>query len=584
MASTKTIISIDGKTLPSFETAHLTQMINDHHHFQVVLDMEIVEKYGTHTIDASKDWLGKPIVIAFGDGEFLGTIINVQLNHANGFNGHLVISGYSKTILLEGGKHVQSWLEKDLGTIVKEVAQAGGVDIEAKPVFTKPFEYQAQYRETHFRFLQRLARQHNEWFYYDGAKIVFGKPSLESPIDVEYGADMDSMSISIEAIPTKQNHFTYNPLDDKKEESKTKDTVAGLSELGEFAFNKSKELFGIVPNDFSDARVKDKSQVDAVIKSQQGSAAAKSNVLRGSSTKIGLTVGSVIKVSAAHFQSGKSEKNNHGEFIITSISHSANGLNGYSNTFEAISSGVEFLPAPNVNMPTAEAQLATVLSSKDPKSKGRVEVQFQWQTGEMKTAWIRVMTPDAGKSDKVGSNRGFVTIPEDGDQVMVGFRYNDPNRPFVLGSMFTGSTGGGGGDANCSKSLTTRSGATITINDDEGDGHITISDPSGNIITLNGDETITISAPTKITMESKEIELLAEDKITITGDNNVEVNSKDILAKASTKMELTSDANMNVNSLSKEEKHTTFKIEAQATGDVKANAMLNLNGGMLNLN
>lgn len=584
MADNKTKISIDGKPLHSFETVNLTQGINNHHHFEVVVDMEVVEKQGVHTIDASKEWLGKPLVIVFGEREFLGTIINIQMMHSEGYYGQLVISGYSKTILLEGGPHIQSWLEKDLTSIVKEVAQDGGVEAEVKAVFNKPFEYQAQYRESHFQFLKRLANQHNEWFYYDGVKLVFGKPTLESPIEVEYGADMDSMNISIEAIPSKRNHFSYNPLDDKKEESKTKDSVSGFNELGDFAFNKSKEVFTLVPNDYSRARVKDKDQIDAVVKNSQGSSVARSNVLRGSSTKLGLSVGTVIKVTAAVMNNGKFDVKNHGEFIIINISHSASGLHTYTNHFEAIPAGVEYLPAPDVTMPVAEAQIATVLSNADPKKKGRVEVQFQWQSGDMKTAWIRVMTPDAGKSDKVGSNRGFVTIPEDGDQVMVGFRYGDPNRPFVMGSMFSGTTGGGGGDANRSKSLTTRSGATITIDDDEGDGKITISDPSGNVITLNGDETINISAPTKITMSSKEIEMLAEDKITITGDNNVEVNSKDILAKAGTKMELTSDANMNVSSLSKEEKHTTYKLEAQATVDINGTAMTNVKGGMLNLN
>ena len=50
---------------------------------------------------------------------------------------------------------------------------------------------------------------------------------------------------------------------------------------------------------------------------------------------------------------------------------------------------------------------------------------------------------------------------------------------------------------------------------DEGKGKITISDPSGNIVTLNGDETITISAPKSITMNSKEINILGEDKVHI---------------------------------------------------------------------
>lgn len=584
MRETKTTISIDGKTLSVFETINLTQGINDHHHFEVTVDIEVIEKIGTHTLDASKDWLGKSIIIGFGEKEFLGTIVNVQMIHSDGFNGMIVISGYSKTILLEGGPHVQSWLDKDLGSIVKEVAEAGGVEAQVKPVYTKPFDYQAQYGETHFQFLQRLAKQHNEWLYYDGVKLVFGKPELEKAVELVYGANLNSLSVAIEAIPTKRSHFTYNALDDKQEESQTKDEVSGLNELGSFAFNKAKDLFGIVPNGYSHARVKDKGQIDAIIKSKQGSAAAKSNVLRGSSTKQGLTVGSVIKVTAKALGHDITEDKNYGEYIITSISHSAAGVDHYSNQFEAVASGVEFLTEPDVEMPMAQSQLATVLSNADPKKKGRVEVQFQWQSGDMKTAWIRVMTPDAGKSDNVGTNRGFVFIPEEGDQVMVGFRYNDPNRPFVMGSMFSGTTGGGGGDASRTKSLTTRSGATITLDDDEGQGKITISDPSGNTITLNGDETITISAPTSITMNSKEITLNAEDKITLKGDNNVEINSKDILAKASTKIELTSDANMNMSSLAKEEKHTTYSLEAQATVDINGTAMTNVKGGMLNLN
>jgi hypothetical protein len=109
MAMDKTKISINGEILKGFETVNLTQGINDHHNFDVVLDMEVIEKFGAHTLDASKDWLGKAIVITFGEKEFLGTIVNVQIVHSSGLNGQLVVSGYSKTILLEGGPHVQSF-------------------------------------------------------------------------------------------------------------------------------------------------------------------------------------------------------------------------------------------------------------------------------------------------------------------------------------------------------------------------------------------------------------------------------------------------------------------------------------------
>ena len=106
MIQPDTKISIDGKSLKNFEHVSLTQTINDHHHFEVMVDSDIIEKPETHTLDLSKDWLGKPIVITFDEKEFLGTIVNVRMVHDHGYNGQLLISGYSKTILLEGGPHI----------------------------------------------------------------------------------------------------------------------------------------------------------------------------------------------------------------------------------------------------------------------------------------------------------------------------------------------------------------------------------------------------------------------------------------------------------------------------------------------
>ncbi len=58
----------------------------------------------------------------------------------------------------------------------------------------------------------------------------------------------------------------------------------------------------------------------------------------------------------------------------------------------------------------------------------------------IRTSWIRVMRPDGGGGrDGVETNRGFVFIPEVGDHVLVGFRHNDPNRPYVMGACSTES-------------------------------------------------------------------------------------------------------------------------------------------------
>ena len=143
-------------------------------------------------------------------------------------------------------------------------------------------------------------------------------------------------------------------------------------------------------------------------------------------------------------------------------------------------------------MPLAETQMATVLSNADPHGAGRVQVRMNWQTDNMRTSWVRVMTPDGGSSDDVKSNRGFVFIPEVGDQVLLGFRHGDPARPYVMGSLFNGTTGGGGGQGNNCKSLTTRSGSSLKLDDSA--GSVTLHDKGGVTMTFDGAGNATTNA------------------------------------------------------------------------------------------
>ncbi|MCD8418674.1 DUF2345 domain-containing protein, partial [Tenacibaculum finnmarkense genomovar finnmarkense] len=146
-------------------------------------------------------------------------------------------------------------------------------------------------------------------------------------------------------------------------------------------------------------------------------------------------------------------------------------------------------------------------------------VQFQWQTAGMKTSWIRVMTPDAGSSDHHSQNRGHVFVPEVGDQVMVGFRYNDPNRPFVMGSMYHGNNGAGGQNQNNVKSIITKSGHTLEFNDTNRQESITIKDKKGNHLIIDtAGETITINALKNITIN-------AGENISINAGQNININA-----------------------------------------------------------
>jgi type VI secretion system secreted protein VgrG len=103
---------------------------------------------------------------------------------------------------------------------------------------------------------------------------------------------------------------------------------------------------------------------------------------------------------------------------------------------------------------------------------------------------------------------------------MLGFRYNDPNRPFVIGSLFNGTTGVGGSSNNNIKSIFTRTGSTITF--DEEVSSILVKDPSGNTWFMDGAGNIEVTAPKNFTVNAGEnISFTAGMNITNTAGMNI---------------------------------------------------------------
>lgn len=413
-------------------------------------------------------------------------------------------------------------------------AIAGGLKTTIKPKYTGTIGYMAQYRESHYSFLRRVACQFNEWLFYDGEQLYFGEPSNKPTISLHYGVDVSNVQMSLRMRPVKYDAFSYHSLRDEQITGNTQNSVSGLDELGMHAFNASKETFNFSPRITAQPRIPDKGSLDDVLKNLQAASAANLSMISGSSTKQDLKIGSVADFKVNIKDAAATNTKPIGRYLITSITHQATGEDGYTNYFEGVPADIKVLPEPSIPTPIAHPQMAIVLSNEDPDKKGRVQVQFQWQIIEgLNTNWIRVMTPDAGVSGNVPQNRGFVCIPERGDQVMIGFRYGDPARPFVMGSMFHGMSGAGGDTNNKMKSITTRTGSTITFDDDTGAGKITISEPSGNTVVMNGDGTMEITAPNQLDINSTLININASDTINVQAGMNINESAGmfDLVAK-----------------------------------------------------
>ena len=487
----------------------------------MAVELETGSNRYVHNINSSKEWLGESIVVkAANTPIFVGVVTNVQLHREGSDFGCIIVSGYSATYRMETAHSCFSWNDTTIGDVVKKLCAEAKVQLELNPAYKENKDYICQYEESDFDFIRRLAYQYQEWMYFDGTKLIFGKPrKLADPIRLEYGTTLSSLDIGLQTLARSEQVFSYHSGADREMQRMTPDLAYGHDKLSGDAFRASLGMFSKPARQHALPRISDESELINYMGRKQAAETAETHYITAESQVPTLRVGSVVSLYSSFLERvGNISKESLGNFIIIEITHEVSQGSYYKNRFKAIPATIKALPSPKVRMPLAETQMATVLSNADPQGKGRVRVRMNWQTDGMQTGWVRVMTPDGGSSSDVKSNRGFVFIPEVGDQVLLGFRHGDPARPYVMGSLFNGTTGRGGLEDNHKKSLITRSGHTLSFNDNvNGDWSIIIKDVAGNRICLNSaNRTINISAIEEINLTSKNINIKAKENVTIT--------------------------------------------------------------------
>ena len=526
-------ISVGKKSLSSFISLQIEQNIGKHHRFQMSVELETGSNRYVHNINSSKKWLGESIVVkAANTPIFVGVVTNVQLHREGSDFGCIIVSGYSATYRMETAHSCFSWNDTTIGNVVKKLCAEAKVQLELNPAFKETKDFICQYEESDFDFIRRLAHQYQEWMYFDGTKLIFGKPrKLADPIRLEYGTTLSSLDIGLQTLARSEQVFSYHSGADREMQRMTPDQAIGHDKLSGEAFRASLGMFSKPARQHALPRISDESELINYMGRKQAAETAETHYITAESQVPTLRVGSVISLYSSFLERvGNISKESLGDFIIIEITHEVSQGSYYKNRFKAIPATLKALPSPKVRMPLAETQMATVLSNADPQGKGRVRVRMNWQTDGMQTGWVRVMTPDGGSSSDVKSNRGFVFIPEVGDQVLLGFRHGDPARPYVMGSLFNGTTGGGGLEGNHMKSLTTRSGHTIKLNDSLSSLGITIKDIKGNSIhidsvgddiIINAKRNITINAGETFTVNCKNANILAEESINMNAEQDI---------------------------------------------------------------
>jgi uncharacterized protein involved in type VI secretion and phage assembly len=186
---------------------------------------------------------------------------------------------------------------------------------------------------------------------------------------------------------------------------------------------------------------------------------------------------------------------------------------------------------------------------------------------DVESDWARTVAIGAGQE------RGFFALPEVNDEVLVSFEHGDISRPFVLGGLWNGQ---GKPPLQTSQALEngkvhqgiykTRAGHTLTFTDGSDEG-VVIETAGGNRITLADEKK-------KVVIESS-----GGGKITINDQNN------EVSIESQGNLTIKSAGNLNIEATGKLSlKGASFSLNGDATGEVKAGAVLEVKGSLVKIN
>ena len=582
-------VSIDGENR-NYTHISLVQKFGQHHYFdiEVLCSPLVKENVWHHEREEMIALQGKTVVIRMkhefsGDESiFKGIITSIGMDGDKGVSGTLHYRGYSTTILLESGRTMDSFTDATLGEIVSEVVEkyGNGISIVNNPAFKSRIPYVQMQEESAYEFLRRLAWQYGEWFYYNGQVLYFGNPYKEKDEKLVYDIDMDSMHFSSCVAPfhfSRHDYLSDSHMDMFGDDS---EAVRGINTYLANAMKTSEGMFRSQTTMYSHTAAGHPLDIEHFTAVEKGRNVASLVWMTGNTKTCRVRIGEPVVVQ---IPPNMCKRRDMGRYRIVELTHRIEVSGGYANSFKGIPASMEYIPTEDVRMPVAHAMLAEVTDNADPENLGRVQVQFAWQKSRNKTTnWIRVRSLDAGSSETVSKNRGFVFVPEIGDQVMVDFELGDPCRPYVSGSMFHKNNGEGGNADNHIKTIVTRSGHTLEFNDDEnGQWGITIKDRNGCALHLDTKgKNIEITAPETMSFTAKNVSINAQENVQIAAKQNVDITAESDINLAA-KGNLTEQADGDMSVAVKGNINAEAKTDVNLSGQnarVDAKSKMTING------
>jgi type VI secretion system secreted protein VgrG len=375
-----------------------------------------------------ESWLGQDCTIqaTVESGSiivFFGFILEGKLDYelSGGYTAELTCVTYSYKLELT---HQESYFsQKGLASIANTITSVDGLTATVQCSQDILGDY-VQWGETDFAFLIRLADDHQAWLRPSETGIEI-YDQFQSGSTLTWRKEGEIVQFSMAGRlgqPTFQGTH-YNP------EKTQSQYFSGVEESPEFFGGSAPMVAAVLQASrsvmapgalYSDTRALTAEAYEQKLKRESIRSVAANLVGHGVSRSPQVKAGDTLQIAGTLDAAGT--------YGVTKVVHRWTQF-GYSNEFWCTPWKNWVSPVRPEHKPMDGVVVARVVDHNDPLGIGRLRVQYDWQTNST-TAWLRMAVPHAG------GTRGFMFMPEVGDEVLVSFEHGDAEQPIVVGCLW----------------------------------------------------------------------------------------------------------------------------------------------------
>jgi phage protein D/phage baseplate assembly protein gpV len=417
------------------------------------------------------------------DTLFSGEITAVEHGYAPDGGREVRLRAYDALHRLRKRQSVEFRNDVDAGELCRQFAPDLGVDADVSEAGPR-WPRLAQWHQTDFDLLADTAGRAGLHFaVWDNTLRLFSLAGVGDPVSLRLGDDL------LEASFELNGDRAWSEVAATGWDPATGDRFQGSADSGRsgrsaYARVSTTDVGGDPRRMLVNAAVPGSEHVEAAAQGELDRATANALTVRG------VAAGNAELRAGCKVSLDGMQKTLAGTYVVTEVTHTMDADRGFVSTFSTE------VPAPR--RPAAAAVVAPGVVNRvdDPEEQGRVTVKLPGYHN-VETGWMRVLLPGAGKS------KGFVALPDEGDEVLVLFPEGDPAVGIVLGGLFgkddVPDTGIAGGRV---RRLSWRSPKGHYLEIDDQEERMTIAHANGSTIQIAKDklsiETVTdleIKAP-----------------------------------------------------------------------------------------